>query len=91
MPRSIAWCGLDLSSPECGRCVREPEQMVMPRVPLVVEVVAAEVQLAVVALVELEEVLVAPVVHAQVQLGVALGFVLDWDRSCGRVVELWSQ
>ena len=65
--------------------------MVVPPAQLVVVVVAAEVQLAVVALAELEEVLVALVVLAQVQLGVALGFYLDLDHSYGHVVELWSQ
>ena len=53
--------------------------MVQPHAPRVVEVVAAEVQLAGVALVELEAVLGAPKVPAQVQLEVVLGFDLDWD------------
>ena len=64
--------------------------VVLPE-PLVVEVLAEEVQLAVVALVELEEVLVEPGFATQAQRVVALGFVLDWDHSCGRVVELGSQ
>ena len=94
-PCSTAWCVPDLSSPRCGRCDQGLERMVVPLVLLVVVAVAAKVPLAAVVLVELaevlEEVLGVPEVLAQVQLEVALGFALDWDRSCGRVFELWSQ
>ena len=37
------------------------------------------------------KVLGAAGVPAQVQLEVALGYDLHWDRSCGRIIELWSQ
>ena len=90
---SIASYGLDLSSPEHGHSIREPERIVVLQVLQVVAVVVAQVALAVVALVALEAVLEeelgGPEVPAQVQLGVALGFALDLGY--GHVVELWSQ
>ena len=93
LPCSIAWCELDLSSPECGRFFREPRRMGLLLVRLEVAAVAipAATLVELVALAEVLEDLGGPEVAAQGQLGVALGFALDLGRLYGHVVELWSQ
>ena len=88
---NTAWCVQDLSSPRCGHCDQGPKRMVEPEAQLVAVVMVPEAQLVVVVLAELEEVQVALVVLALVQLEVALGFARGFDHSCRHDVVLWSQ